>query len=161
MVQAGIFVVIGVIVVSMAAAMYMYTEYQTNYIIVKEGETVSVGPVEYAISFDGTHKGNKANMPENIFLKIRIIAKNLSDERTNMSGGQFYLVDEKEQRHQPTYGGFSADDLLNVWLEPNKPVMVTTQFDVAYDEGKKYSVVIRPTKQQSTTDTALVCIINC
>ena len=154
-------IVIGAIIVSMAAAMYMYTEYQTNYIIVKEGETVTVGPVEYAISFDGIHKGNKEIVPENTFVKIRIIAKNISDEKTRISGGQFYLIDEKEKRHQPTYGGFSADDLLDEWLEPNKPIMVTTQFDVPYDELKKYNIMIRPTKQQSTIDTGLVCIINC
>ncbi|MFB5612465.1 MAG: DUF4352 domain-containing protein [Nitrosarchaeum sp.] len=161
MAQIGVFIIIAAIAISMIAAMYMYTQYQTNFIVVKEGETVTVGPVEYAVSFDGTHKGNKEVMPENTFVKIRIIAKNISNENTRISGGQFYIVDEKQQKTQPTYGGFSADDLLDEWLEPNKPMMFTTQFDVPYDEQKQYDILIRPSKQQSTVDTALICIINC
>lgn len=145
----------------MGAAMYMYTQYQTNFIIGKMGESIVVGPVEYTISFDGTHKGDKETMPENTFVKIKIIAKNITNEQTRISGGQFYLVDEKQQKHQAVYGGFSADDLLDYLLEPNKPVMFTTQFDVPYDEQKQYSITIRPTKQQSSLDTAVICITNC
>lgn len=159
--QFGIIIVIGAIIVSMTAAMYMYAQYQTNFIVVNEGETVIVGPVEYSVTFDGTNKGNKETVPENIFVKIRIIAKNISDEKTRLSGGQFYLVDEQQVKHQPIYGGFSADDLLDEWLEPNKSIMVTTQFDIPFDESKKYDILIRPSKQQSTVDTALVCITNC
>jgi hypothetical protein len=46
-------------------------------------------------------------------------------------------------------------------LEPNKPMMFTTQFDVPYDEQKQFNVTIRPTKQQSSLDTAVICITNC
>ena len=159
--QIGIIVVIAIIIVSMGAAMYMYTQYQTNFIIGKIGEPIGVGPVEYTISFDGTHKGNKETIPENTFVKIKIIAKNISNEDTRISGGQFYIVDEKQQKHQAVYGKFSADDLLDYLLEPNKPVMFTTQFDVPYDEQKQYSITIRPTKQQSSLDTAVICITNC
>jgi hypothetical protein len=159
--QIGIIIVIAIIIVSMGAAMYMYTQYQTNFIIGKMGEPVVVGPVEYAISFDGTHKGSKETIPENTFVKIKIIAKNISNEDTRISGGQFYIVDEKQQKHQAVYGKFSADDLLDYLLEPNKAVMFTTQFDVPYDEQKQYSITIRPTKQQSSLDTAVICITNC
>jgi Domain of unknown function (DUF4352) len=161
MARIGIVIVIVAIVISMAVAMYMYTQYQTNFITVKTGEPVVVGPVEYTVTFDGTHKGNKETMPANTFVKIRIIAKNISDEKTRISGGQFYLIDEKQQKHQPVYGGFSTEDLLDDWLEPNKPAMWTTQFDVPYDETKQYNIVIRPSKQQSSVDTALICITNC
>ncbi len=161
MAQIGIIIVIGAIVISMAVAMYMYTQYQTNFIIVKTGEPVVVGPVEYTVTFDGTHEGNKETIPTDTFVKIRIIAKNISDEKTRISGGQFYLIDEKQQRHQPTYGKFSAEDLLDGWLEPNKPATWTTQFDVPYDETKQYNIVIRPSKQQSSVDMASICITNC
>lgn len=145
----------------MGAAMYMYTQYQTNFIVGKMGEPVVVGPVEYVITFDGTHMGNTETVPENTFVKIKITAKNISNEETRITGGQFYIVDEKQQKHQAVYGGFSADDLLDYLLEPNKPVMFTTQFDVPYDEQKQYSITIRPTKQQSSLDTAVICIANC
>ena len=116
--QIGIIIVIAIIIVSMGAAMYMYTQYQTNFIIGKMGEPIVVGPVEYAVSFDGTHKGSKETIPENTFVKIKIIAKNISNEDTRISGGQFYIVDEKQQKHQAVYGKFSADDLLDYLLEP-------------------------------------------
>lgn len=145
----------------MAVAMYMYTQYQTNFITVKTGEPVVVGPVEYTVTFDGTHKGNKETIPANTFVKIKITAENISEEKTRISKSQFYLIDEKQQKYQPVYGGFSIEDLSDDWLEPNKPVMLTTQFDVPYDETKQYNIVVRPSKQQSTVDTALICITNC
>jgi len=139
--------------------MYLYPQYPTNFIIVNAGESVVVDPVEYTITFDVTHKGNEKLIKVksvNTFVKIRINAKNTSEEKTMISVSQFYLIDEKQQKYQPVYGGFSTDlvhddsGLLTTWLEPNKPVMLTTQFDVPYDELKQYNVVIRPTNQQSS-----------
>ncbi len=63
MVKMGAMIVIGFIIVTMAAGMYTYTLYQTNYITSVAGETVTVGPVEYVITFDGTHEGNKEVVP--------------------------------------------------------------------------------------------------
>jgi len=157
----GLVIVIAAIVISMIAAMYMYTQYQTNFIEVVEGEPVIVGPVEYIITFDGTHQGNKEITPENTFLKIRIVANNISQETTRMSGGQFYLIDEKEQKHEAVFGEFSEEDLYGDYLEPGIPASWTTQFDVPYDEQKQYDIVIRPTKEQSTVDTAMICLTNC
>lgn len=152
---------IGAIVISMGSAMYMYTQYQTNFIIAKSGEPVVVGPVEYRVVFDGTHKGNREKTPEEVFVKIRVNAENIGNKETRVSASQFYLIDEKQQKYQSTYDVFSAEDLSDLWLEPNKPVMFTTQFDIPYDELKQYNVIIRPSKQQSTVDTALICITNC
>ena len=39
---------------------------------------------------------------------IGITAKNISDEKTMLTGGQFYIVDEKEQKHKAVFGEFSA-----------------------------------------------------
>ena len=157
----GAVLVISGVIISMVIAMYMYTQYQTNFIQVNSGEPVVVGPVQYSVVFDGTHMGNKDTVPENTFVKIKIDAENISSEDTRISGGQFYLVDEKNQNHRAVYGEFSATDLLDDWLEPGKPVSWTTQFDVPYDEENQYQIVIRPSKQQSTVDTARICITNC
>ena len=157
----GIVIVIGAIIASMAGAMYAYTQYQTNYIETVEGETVTVGPVEYTITFEGTNEGTKEIVPKNTFVKIGIIAKNNGDEKTLLSGGQFYIVDEKDQKHEAVYGEFSSKDLFLEWLEPNKPIEKTTQFDIPFDEENQYKIIIRPQKEQATTDTAVVCITNC
>jgi hypothetical protein len=136
-------------------------QYQTNFIEVNEGEPVVVGPVEYVVTFEGTHEGDKETQPENTFLKIGIIAKNISDEKTAMSGGQFFLIDEKDQKHKAVFGEFSAIDLWLIGLDPNNPVEATTQFDIPFDEDENYTIVIRPQKDQSTVDTASICLTNC
>jgi hypothetical protein len=161
MARIGLVIVIGAIIASMGAAVYMYAQYQPNLIFANAGEPVMVGPVEYTITFDGTHEGNKEIIPENTFVKIRIVAENLSQETTRMSGGQFHLIDEKRPDHEAVYGAFSAEDLIDDYLEPGKPVSWTTQFDVPYDEQEQYKILIRPTKQQETLDTAIVCITKC
>ena len=161
MVRMGVVIVIGAIIGSIILANFMYLQYQTNFIEVNEGETVTVGPVEYVITFEGTHEGSKEVRPENTFVKIGITAKNISDEKTLLSGGQFYLIDEKDQKHKAIFGEFSSTDLVQKGLDPNKSIGVTTQFDIPFDEDENYKIIIRPTKDQSTTDTASVCLINC
>ncbi len=157
----GVVIVIGAIVASMGIAMYMYSQYQVNYIEATAGDTVRVGPVEYIITFEGTHEGSKEVVPENTFVMIGITAKNVSDEKTIISGGQFFIIDEKEQKHEAVYGEFSSKDLLVEGLDQNKPIERTTQFDVPFDEEKQYKILIRPQKEQSTVDTAVVCLTNC
>ena len=161
MARMGLVIVIGAIIGSMVLANYMYMQYQTNFIEVSEGETVIVGPVEYIVTFEGTHDGDKETEPENTFVKIGIIAKNISDENTVVSGGQFFLIDEKDQKHKAVFGEFSSKDLWLVGLEPNKPIEVTTQFDIPFDEDENYKIIIRPQKDQSTVDTASICLTNC
>ena len=161
MAKIGAVIVVGVILATMAAGMYTYSLYQTNYIVAVAGEIVTVGPVEYVITFEGTHDGSKEVVPENTFVKIGITAKNTSNEKTLLTGGQFYIVDEKEQKHEAVYGEFSSKDLFIEWLEPNKPIEITTQFDIPFDEEKQYKIIVRPQKEQSTVDTAVVCITNC
>jgi len=157
----GAVIVVGVIIATMAAGMYTYSQYQTNYITANAGETVIVGPVQYAISFEGTHDGDKKTVPENTFVMIGISAKNISEDKTIISGGQFYIVDEKEQKHEAVYGEFSSKDLLFEGLDPGKLIERTTQFDIPFDEDSLYKIIIRPQKEQSTVDTALICITNC
>lgn len=157
----GLVIVIGAIIASMGLAMVMYTQYQTNYIESSAGNAVIVGPVEYVITFEGTHEGDKETVPENVFVQIGITAKNISDEKTVISGGQFYLVDEKDQKHKAVYGEFSSKDLFLEGLDPNKPIERTTQFDILFDEEKQYKIIIRPQKDQSTVDTASICLTNC
>jgi len=161
MVKVGAMIVIIVIIASMGAGMYMYTQYQTNYISSVAGETITIGPVEYVITFEGTHEGSKEVVPENTFVMIGITAKNIGDEKTMLTGGQFYIIDEKEQKHKAIFGEFSSKDLFIEWLEPNEPIEITTQFDIAFDEEYQYKIIVRPQKEQSTVDTAVVCITNC
>ena len=157
----GVVIVMGTIIVSMAIAMFMYTQYQTNYIESVTGDTVKIGPVEYVLTFEGTDKGTKEVSPEHVFVKIGIAAKNTSDSETLLSGGQFYIIDEKDQKHEAVYGEFSSKDLLLEWIQTGESVEKTTQFDIPFDEESQYKIIIRPQKDQKTVDTAVVCITNC
>ena len=51
MVSFAIVIVLVAVLGTMTAAMYMYTQYQTNYIESVAGETIIVGPVEYVCNF--------------------------------------------------------------------------------------------------------------
>ena len=161
MAQMGIVIVVGAIIASIVIANFAYTQYQTNYIETTVGETVKVGPVEYIITFEGTHEGSKEVKPENTFVMIGIFAENISEDKTVISGGQFYIVDEKNQKHKAVYGPFSSKELGLEGLDPGKPIERTTQFDIPFDEDIQYKIIIRPQKDQVTTDTASICITNC
>ena len=161
MAQMGIVIVVGAIIASIVIANFAYTQYQTNYIETTAGETVKVGPVEYIITFEGTHEGSKEVKPENTFVMIGIFAENVSKDKTVISGGQFYIVDEKNQKHKAVYGPFSSKELGLEGLDPGKPIERTTQFDIPFDEDIQYKIIIRPQKDQVTTDTASICITNC
>ncbi len=154
-------VIIGVIIISMGFAFYMYLLYQPNFIEVQAGEPIQVGPVKYIVGYEGEHTGNKDTQPEGTFFKIRITAENLDSETTIMTGGQFFLLDESDKKYQAVYGKFSDEDLLTDLLELNVPVTWTTQFDIPYDEQEKYRIGILATKIQSSNDIGIVCVHNC
>lgn len=156
-----VLIVVGGIIASMAIAMYMYTEYRTEYIEVGAGEPIMIGPVEYTVEFENTHNGDKEEKPEHIFAMIKLTAENKGDERTLLSGGQFYIEEEDGKRHQAVYGKFSQKDLLVEWLEPGDIVERNTQFDILFDEDATYHILIRPQKEQSTNEVAAICITNC
>ena len=153
--------VLGGLIVALVVLLYLYTENQTNLVQTTSGETVKVGSVQYVITFEGTHEGSKEVKPENTFVKIGISAKNIGDEKTLLSGGQFLLLESNASKYEAVYGEFSSKDLLLEWIEPNKPVEKTTQFDIPFDEEKRYDVIIKPQKVQSSSDIAKICILNC
>ncbi|HSG74148.1 MAG TPA: DUF4352 domain-containing protein [Nitrosopumilaceae archaeon] len=154
-------IIIAVIVGSMIFASYMYYEYQPNFIVVESGQPVQVGPVIYIVKHLGMHDGDDDIKPEDIFFKIQIIAENVGPSTTLLSGGQFYLLDETDYKHRAVYGEFSDEDLFNDDLKPNESLTRTTQFDIPFDEEMIYRVGILPTKEQSSNDIGIVCVLNC
>ena len=161
MVRIGMVTVVGGILVALGVLLFMYTENSTNLIHAEAGDTVRIGPVEYVLTFEGTHEGNKELQPEHTFVTIGIVAKNIGNEKTLLSGGQFLIVDPGLQKSEPIYGEFSSKDLLLEWLEPNKPVEKTTQFDIEFDESKQYKILLRSHKDQTSSEIAQICILNC
>ena len=159
------FVIIGIIIAGIAASMgfatYMYYEYQPNFILVDAGQPVQVGPIIYTVEHFGMHEGDDDIKPNEIFFKINIIAENVGSTTTLLSGGQFYLLDENDKKYRAVYGQFDSEDLYNDNLKPNESIIRTTQFDIPFDEDMKYRIGILPTKEQSSKDIGIICVMNC
>ncbi len=159
------YLTIGIIIAGIAASMvfatYMYYQYQPNFVLAESGQPIQVGPVVYTVEYVGLTKGDEDIAPDNIFFKIKITAENTGTSTTLLSGGQFYLLDDKDTKHRPIFGDFDKEDLFNDNLDPNESVSRTTQFDIAFDENMQYRIGILPTKEQSSTDIGIVCLLNC
>ncbi len=159
------FATIGIIIAAIAASMlfsiYMYNEYQPNFILVEAGQPVQIGPVIYTVEHLGMHEGDDDIIPNEIFFKIKIIAENVGSTTTSLSGGQFYLLDENDYKYRAVYGEFDNEDLYNDNLKPNESITRTTQFDIPFDEDMKYRIGILPTKEQSSKDIGIICVMNC
>ena len=160
MARIGILLVLAIMIPMIAISIYLLEDKSVNLIHVNSSDTVIIGPIEYSVTFDETHEGDKDTMPENVFLQVKITAKNINDEETVISGGQFYILKDTK-RYNAVYGEFSPKDLQREILESGKAVERTTQFDIAFDEEEKYEVIIKPLREHSTSDTAIVCITNC
>ncbi len=154
-------IIIAVIAASMVFATYMFNEYQPNFILVEAGQPVQVGPIIYTVEHLGMHEGDDDIKPNEIFFKINIIAENVGSTTTLLSGGQFYLLDENDKKYRAVYGQFDSEDLYNDDLKPNESITRTTQFDIPFDEDMKYRIGILPTKEQSSKDIGIICVMNC
>jgi len=159
------FVIIGIIIAGIATSMvfatYMFNEYQPNFILVEAGQPVQVGPIIYTVEHLGMHEGDDDIKPNEIFFKINIIAENVGSTTTLLSGGQFYLLDENDKKYRAVYGQFDSEDLYNDNLKPNESITRTTQFDIPFDEDMKYRIGVLPTKEQSSKDIGIICVMNC
>ncbi len=159
------YVIIGIIIAGIAAsigfATYMYNEYQPNFILVEAGQPVQIGPIIYTVEHLGMHEGDDDIKPNEIFFKINIIAENVGSTTTLLSGGQFYLLDKNDKKYRAVYGQFDSEDLYNDNLKPNESITRTTQFDIPFDEDMKYRIGILPTKEQSSKDIGIICVMNC
>lgn len=163
MIRIGMVVVFGGIVGSMVIALYAYTMYQPNELAVPHGEPVILGPLEYAITFEGTSNGNDEFRPEHTFVQIRINMQNVAGYDATVSGGQFYIVAAGSTPLQPRFGNgtLGQEDLLRETLQPGSHITRTTQFDVPFSDEATYQVLIRPAKEHATSDHAIVCLTNC
>ena len=154
-------IIIAGIATSMVFATYMFNEYQPNFILVEAGQPVQVGPIIYTVEHLGMHEGDDDIKPNEIFFKINIIAENVGSTTTLLSGGQFYLLDENDKKYRAVYGQFDSEDLYNDNLKPNESITRTTQFDIPFDEDMKYRIGVLPTKEQSSKDIGIICVMNC
>ena len=161
MVKVFFFIIAGVIALSMVLAGSYFWTVQTIYIIPESGESVAVADVMYDIEFVTIHDGTKEVKPEGVFFQISITAVNMRDEPTNLSGGQFILVDGNGITHIAQFLDTGPDELWYEKIERGVAGTRTTQFDIKYDKDEQYQIIVKPLKEQKTNEWGKVCVKNC
>ena len=185
MVRIGGIIVAGGIIATITFSFFMYDEYAHKEVkIATTGDPISIGNVnfdiQYVANFESLAKTQKfiqqekveidkglieasSEIPDGTWFQIQITAENTSDEDIRMTGGQFYLYDKNDKKYDAKFIGYGENELSLTILEPNKPVTVTTQYDIPYDEEMQYKVGIVPNRfgLEDTTEIAFICIKNC
>ena len=161
MVKVFFFIIAGIIALSMVIAGSYFWTVQTIYIIPESGESVVVADVMYDIEFVKIHDGTKEVKPEGVIFQISITAVSMRDEPTNLSGGQFILVDSNGITHIAQFLDTGPDELWYEEIEHDVAVTRTTQFDIEYDKDEQYQIIIKPLKEQKTNEWGKVCVKNC
>jgi len=161
MVKVFFFIIAGIIALSMVIAGSYFWTVQTIYIIPESGESVVVADVMYDIEFVKIHDGTKEVKPEGVFFQISITAVSMRDEPTNLSGGQFILVDSNGITHIAQFLDTGPDELWYEEIEHDVAVTRTTQFDIEYNKDEQYQIIVKPLKEQKTNEWGKVCVKNC
>ncbi len=161
MVKVFFFIIAGIIALSMVIAGSYFWTVQTIYIIPESGESVVVADVMYDIEFVKIHDGTKEVKPEGVFFQISITAVSMRDEPTNLSGGQFILVDGNGITHIAQFLETGPDELWYEEIEHDVAVTRTTQFDIEYNKDEQYQIIVKPLKEQKTNEWGKVCVKNC
>ena len=161
MVKVFFYIIAGIIAFSMVLAGSYFWTVQTIYITPESDESVAVADVMYDIEFVTIHDGTKEVKPEGVFFQISITAVNMRDEPTNLSGGQFILVDGNGITHIALFLDTGPDELWYEKIEHGVAVTRTTQFDIKYDKDEQYQIIVKPLKEQKTNEWGKICVKNC
>lgn len=135
------------IIGSMAVAMAYFVDYKPQIQQASSGERVHVGPNAYTVAYMGTQDGVE-EAPGVTFAKISVETGSGSQPPERR---QLALVDKKPPPTPPSHGVFDQDGGLVAYFP----------LQGEFDEQFEYVLMIRPTKDQGSSDLAVVCIANC
>jgi len=184
MVGFGTVIAIGIIIASISVSMVLFWESQTISKFSEYGDVIKVGNVKFDVQYVTNYeilkkdrsyaefeklfvkKGlvdESSEIPEGVYFQIQITANNTGNETIELTGGQFFLYDINNKKHEAKFIGYGENELTVLDLEPNNPITVTTQFDVEYDDEMKYTVGIIPNRYglQEIQEMAFICVKNC
>jgi len=177
---------LGIVIGSISVSMYLFLDNQFVDIFEESGGSITVGNVEFYVNHIGNYeilektKGYTeiektqvvkglatSEIAEGVYFQIQITAHNIGTETVRFTGGQFFLFDIDNKKYDAVFIGYDSpdgmDELSVVDILPNSSITVTTQFDIPYDEGMKYTVGIIPDRfgLQDSQERGFVCIKNC
>jgi len=182
MVKIGTVILLGLIIGSISFSLFLFLDTQTITVISESGGAVIAGDVEFYVEHIGNHeilkktdeyseaeknlvqKGlDRSEIPEGVYFQIQINAHNTGDETVRVTGGQFYLYDTNNEKYEAVFIGYGEEELSVIDLKPNETIVVTTQFDIPYDEEMKYTIGIIPNKYglQDAQERIFVCVKQC
>ena len=182
MIGFGTLVILGLVIGSISVSMFIFTDNLTAEVTVESGGIIQVGDVEFDIQYVSNYeilekkseylefeknlviKGiATSETPDGIYFQIQITAHNMSTETIRITGGQFHLLDSNNTKYDAVFIGYGDGELSLIDLEPNNSVVVTTQFDIPYDDQMEYRVGIIPDRYglQDYQERGFVCVKNC
>ena len=186
MLGIGTLIMLGIVIGSICISMYLFLDYQIVDIIVESDDSITIGNVEFYVNHIGNYeilektkeyteiektqavKGlATSEIAEGVYFQIQITAHNIGTETVRFTGGQFFLFDIDNKKYDAVFIGYDSpdgmDELSVVDILPNSSITVTTQFDIPYDEGMKYTIGIIPDRfgLQDSQERGFVCIKNC
>ena len=182
MVGFGTLVILGIVICSISVSMFYFIDNLTIDVTSESGESIQISDVEFDVQFVSTYeilekkseyiefekdlvaKGiSTSETPDGIYFQIQITAHNMGTEAVRITGGQIYLFDSNNTKYDAVFIGYGDGELSLIDLEPNNSVIVTTQFDIPYDDQMKYSVGIIPDRYglQDSQERGFICVKNC
>tara|TARA_B100000809_G_scaffold153380_1_gene150724 strand:- start:427 stop:981 length:555 start_codon:yes stop_codon:yes gene_type:complete len=182
MAKIGTFILLGLIIGSISFSLFLFLDTATITVISESGGAVIAGDVKFYVEHIGNYeilkktdeyseaeknlvqKGlDRSEIPEGVYFQIQINAHNTGDETVRVTGGQFYLYDTNNEKHEAVFIGYGEEELSVIDLKPNETIVVTTQFDIPYDEEMKYTIGIIPNKYglQDAQERIFVCVKHC
>jgi len=182
MAKIGTFILLGLIIGSISFSLFLFLDTATITVISESGGAVIAGDVKFYVEQIGNYeilkktdeyseaeknlvqKGlDRSEIPEGVYFQIQINAHNTGDETVRVTGGQFYLYDTNNEKYEAVFIGYGEEELSVIDLKPNETIIVTTQFDIPYDEEMKYTIGIIPNKYglQDAQERIFVCVKQC
>ena len=182
----GTFIVLGIVVGSICFSFYLFLDTQTITITEDTENSITVGNVKFNISHIGNYESLEktkeyeelektqavkglatSETAEEVYFQIQIIAHNIGTKTVKITGGQFYLYDINQEKYPAVFIGYAdsgiIEELSVIDLLPDGSAIVTTQFDIPYDDKMQYTVGIIPDRfgLQDSKERGFVCIKNC
>jgi len=181
-------IAIGIVIGSISVSMIIFWESQTTSKFSEYSDEINVGNVKFDVQYVTNYEilekekaqqefqelyletghnpdllNESSEIPEGVYFQIQITANNTGNETVELTGGNFFLYDINNKKHEAKFIGYGETELTKLELEPNNPITVTTQFDIEYDDEMKYTVGIIPDRHglQGSQERAFICIKNC
>lgn len=134
------------IIGSMAVAMAYFVDYKPQVQEASAGERVRVGPNTYTVEYLGVEDGVQ-EAPGVTFAKVSVESGSSEPPERR----QLALVDKTPPPTPPSHGVFGEGGAVTAYFP----------LQGEFDEQFEYVLMIRPTKEQDSSDLAMVCVANC